>query len=251
MRAAIRAQVNHLFVKYPTLGQIGYDFLRVSGLDRSTRGTRSFYTKLASLGFTPRTILDIGANYGGWSRIVSTVFKDAQFCLIEPQEEMRPFLDNFCARTPDASWVLAGAGAEKGELILTVWDDLQGSAFLSPDVQNLTPYKQQRLIPIVTIDSLVANGTISTPDLIKIDVQGFELDVLRGGIGCLGKTDVFVVETSLFHPLNHRANIYRIIELMEAYGYHIYDFPDLKYRSRDGALGQVDICFIRKVKRSL
>jgi len=124
VRSAIRAQVNHLFVKYPALGQIGYDLLRVSGLDRSTRGTKSFYEKLAKQGFTPRTILDIGANYGGWSRIVNTVFNDAQFFLIEPQEEMRPFLDNFCARFSDSNWILAGAGAKRGELMLTVWDDL-------------------------------------------------------------------------------------------------------------------------------
>ena len=249
MRSAIRAQVNHLFVKYPALGQIGYDLLRVSRFDRSTQGTKPFFKKLAKQGFTPRTILDIGANYGGWSRIVSTVFKDARFFLIEPQEEMRPFLDNFCARNPGSNWVLAGAGAERGELMLTVWDDLQGSAFLAPEVQTLTPYKRQRLIPMVTIDGLVANGDISTPDLIKIDVQGFELEVLKGGMGCLGKTDVFVIETSLFHPLGRRPNIYRTIDLMEAYGYHIYDIPDLKYRPRDGALGQIDICFVRSPRK--
>ena len=247
MRSAIRARANNLFVKYPALGQLGYDFLRVSGLDRSTRGTKSFFRKLASRGFTPRTILDIGANHGGWSRIVSSVYKDAKFFLIEPQKEMRPFLDRFCSNTPGSTWLLAGAGANEGEHLLTLWDDFQGSAFLSAEVQTLTPYKRRRQIPIVTIDGLVAGGAISYPDLIKIDVQGFELEVLRGGISCLGKTDVFLIETSLFHPLGHRPNIYRIIELMEAYGYHIYDIPDLKYRSRDGALGQVDICFIRNI----
>ena len=247
MRSALRAKVNRLFVRYPTLGQIGYDFLRVSGLDRSTRGTRSFLTKLAKQGYTPKTILDIGANHGGWSRTAGTVFKDAHFFLIEPQEEMRPFLDNFCARNPGSQWILAGAGAENGEMVLTVWDDLQGSAILAPEIQSLTPYKRQRVIPIVAIDRLVSGGQVSQPDLIKIDVQGFEVEVLQGGLGCLGKTAVFIIETSLFHPLGQRPNIYRVIELMEAYGYHIYDIPDLKYRSRDGALGQVDLCFVRSL----
>jgi FkbM family methyltransferase len=244
VRSTIRAKANRLFVKYPTIGRIGYDLLRLSGLDRSTRGTKSFLKTLAKQGFAPQTIVDIGANYGSWSQIASSVFKNAKFFLIEPQEEMRPFLDQFCDQRPNAGWLLAGAGAEEGELTLTVWDDLQGSAFLIPEVQSMTPYKSQRLIPIITIDSLVASGTISIPNLVKIDVQGFELEVLKGSIGCLGKTELFIIETSLFHPLGHRPNIYRVIELMEAYGYHIHDIPDLKYRPRDGVLGQVDICFV-------
>jgi hypothetical protein len=141
---------------------------------------------------------------------------------------------------------LAGAGAESGELSLTIWDDLQGSAFLSPEIHAMTPYKRQRPIPIVTLDGLISAGELPVPDLIKIDVQGFELEVLRGSFGCLGKSDLLIVETSFFHPLGERPSFYRTIELMEAYGYGIYDLVDLKYFSGDGALGQVDICFVRE-----
>lgn len=158
MRATIRAQVNRLFVKKPTLGQLGYEFIRVTGVDRSTRGTKSFLKKLLRQGFYPQAVLDVGANYGGWSRVVRGVFKEAIFFLIEPQVEMRPFLNRFCAKAPGSKWFLAGAGAERGELTLTLWDDLQGSAFLVPEIQSMTPYKRQRCVPVVTIDGLIATG---------------------------------------------------------------------------------------------
>ncbi len=245
MRSAVRAWVNHFFVRYPMIGQIGYDFLRISGLDRSTQGIKPLLEKLAKRGLAPHTIADIGANHGGWSQAAGSIFPEASFVLIEPQQEMKPFLANFCRHQPGSQYIIAGAGAEQGEMMLTIWDDLQGSAIISPEVQSLTPYQKQRQIPIVAIDSLIAGGQINTPDLIKIDVQGFELEVLRGCIGCFGKTDVFIVETSLFHPLGKRPNIYRLIPFMEAYGYRIFDIPDLKYRPRDGALGQVDLCFLR------
>ena len=245
MRAAVRAWVNQLFVQYPHLGQAGYDLLRVIGIDRSTHGTKHFFNKLARQGFDPHIIVDVGANYGGWSRVAKSVFKDARFFLIEPQAEMRPFLDRFCRQTPGSKWYLAGAGAEIGELSLTIWDDLQGSAFLHPDIHAMTPYQQQRLVPIVTLDGLIAAGEFPIPDLIKIDVQGFELEVLRGSLGCLGKSDLLVVEVSFFHPLGERPSYYRVVELMEAYGYLIYDLVDLKYYSGEGALGQADICFVR------
>lgn len=249
MRAALRARANRLFVKYPRLGQLGYDLLRVTGLDRSTRGTKAFLRKLARQGFAPQTILDVGANYGGWSRVARAVFPAARFVLIEPQAEMRPFLDNFCAQTPGSRWLPAGAGAQPGELPLTVWDDLQGSAFLTPEVQALTPYREQRTVPVVAIGDLVSRGEIPLPDLIKIDVQGYALEVLRGSIACFGRTEVIIVETSLFDALGGRPNFYTITALLEAYGYRVYDLTDRKYRPSDGALGQVDVCFVRAAGR--
>jgi FkbM family methyltransferase len=244
-RAAIRAQVNQLFIRYPAIGHVGYDLLRVSGLDRSTRGVKQYFQNLARLGFDPQIILDVGANHGGWSREVAKVFGAARFYLIEPQEEMQPFLEHFCSQNAGSKWFPGGAGAEIGQRDLTVWDDFQGSAFLSPAVEAMVPNRQQRQVPIFTIDHLISSGEIPTPDLIKIDVQGYEMEVLQGGMRCMGKTDMFIIETSLNHPLGHRPSFYRVVELMEAYGYIIWDLADLKYRG-DGTLAQIDVCFVRK-----
>ena len=151
VRATIRTWVNQFFAQHPRFGQRGYDLLRISGIDRSTHGTKRFFETLARRGFSPQVVVDVGANYGGWSRVVKEVFKDASFFLIEPQEEMRPFLENFCQNTPGSKWFLAGAGSEQGELSLTLWDDLQGSAFLTPEVEAIMPYKRHRQVPVVTL----------------------------------------------------------------------------------------------------
>jgi FkbM family methyltransferase len=234
-----------MFIKYPAFGRLGYDFLRVSGLDRSTRSLRKFFEKTARQGFYPRTIVDVGANHGGWSREVSSVYDSARFFLIEPQEEMGPFLDYFCSQVEGSQWFLGGAGAEVGQMDLTVWDDYQGSAFLAPDVEAMVPELQQRQVPVFSLDHLIGSGEMPVPDLVKIDVQGYEMEVLQGSMRCFGKTDMFIVETSLFHPLGNRPTFYRVLELMEAYGYAVYDMPDFKYRA-DGALAQIDVVFLRK-----
>ena len=149
---------------------------------------------MARHGLSPQVIVDVGANHGGWSREVSSVFRSARFYLIEPQEEMRPFLDDFCSKTEGSKWFLGGAGAEVGHRDLTVWEDFQGSAFLSPAVEALVPDMRQRRVPIFTIDHLISSGEIPIPDLVKIDVQGYEMEVLQGCMRCFGKTDLFIID---------------------------------------------------------
>lgn len=245
MRSTLRARANRLFAAYPQLGRWGYDLLRKSGVDRSTQGVKGFLEGLAGQGFDPRTVVDVGANHGGWSRVAAAVFPRAQFVLIEPQEEMQPFLEDFCAQHPPAKYFMAGAGAEVGRAPLTIWDDLQGSAFLSPEIQALTPYRRARDVPVTTLDTLIAAGEMRVPDLVKIDVQGYEMAVLEGAQTCLGQTDCLIIETSLFHPLGERPSFYRVLDYLEAQQYRVYDFTGAKHRT-DGALGQIDICLVRQ-----
>ncbi len=244
-RTSIRAKINQFFVKHPLIGQAGYDLLRWSGIDRSTRGAKTSLKKLANQGFTPRHIIDIGANYGGWSRVAKSIFSEANFLLIEPQEEMRPFLDRFCAQNPGSRWVQAGAGAEVGELDFTIWDDHQGSAFLSPEVRGMTRHSRHRTVPVITLDSIIAKQTFPMPNLVKIDVQGFELNVLQGAIRLLQQTEMFIVEVRFVDPEGKRPTFYKVVEWMEAYGYRIHDLFDVGYHPADGTLSQVDICFTR------
>lgn len=48
-------------------------------------------------------------------------------------------------------------------------------------------------VPTVTLDELVASGTLAPPDLLKIDVEGSEVDVLRGARAVLAKHRPVVV----------------------------------------------------------
>jgi FkbM family methyltransferase len=48
-------------------------------------------------------------------------------------------------------------------------------------------------VPCATLDDLIADASFGTPALVKIDVEGTEVDVLRGGLRLLTETSVVLV----------------------------------------------------------
>jgi FkbM family methyltransferase len=218
--------------------KLGYHVLSKNSIS----GDLTFFLKgIKKRGFFPKNILDIGAHKADWSITASEIFPDTAYYMIEPQIELKPYLDSFF-KNHKGAWFLGGAGAENGELILSVWDDFAGSSFLLPEGQYAG--KKQRKVPIYSVDSLVSDHKIPIPDLCKIDVQGFEIEVLKGAQSLLGKTDIFILEASMFKFSPNQPLLHEIIDFMCKNGYVIYDFAGFANRPLDKALGQLDICFV-------
>jgi hypothetical protein len=145
----------------------------------------------------------------------------------------------------DQSIFLAGAGAKKDILTLTIWDDLAGSSFLPKPDKKLKDVGKQREIEIITIDDLLHSSKLNYPELIKIDIQGFELEVLKEAEKTFGNTEVYILEVSQF-PFGGTPILSDVINFMFERDYVVYDFPGFLRRPFDGALGQCDICFVKK-----
>jgi len=242
-----------IFIKH-ILRSIGYEVVpyklgNIVGSDRRPIcNFKAFLEDIKARSFSPKLILDVGANRGDWTRMTKDVFPEASFLLIEPQVEMRKSLNDLCSEFEDISWIEAGAGSKEGKLVQTIWDDLAGSSFL-PDVdENQLQAGKQREVDIVTIDSLLVKYNLNIPDLVKLDIQGFELEALRGATSLFGNTELFIMEVSLFSfdDVPGMPIFREVIEFMGERGYEIYDIPGYLRRPFDGALGQVDLAFARR-----
>jgi FkbM family methyltransferase len=198
---------------------------------------------LRERGIRPRCILDVGANEARWARLAAKIFPESRVVLIEPQEEMIPALTAFCRSHPSARFVRAGAAAEAGEAVQTIWDDLLGSTFVVPTDDGMLTSGKQRLTPMVTIDS-VFERELHLPELVKLDIQGYELEALKGAGRLFGHTEVFILEVQLIRG-DSIPTMYDVVEFMHRRNYQAYDICGYLRRPVDDALGQIDLVFAR------
>jgi FkbM family methyltransferase len=161
-------------------------------------------------------------------------------------DEMESSLSQLSMETPICYYVEAGVGREEGELIQTISDDLAESSFLLESDSEQLKEGRHRKTKITTVDMLLSASYANLyPDLVKLDIQGFELEALSGAQTTFGKTKVFILETSLFQFLPRMPISREVISFMSDRGYELYDITEYLRRPYDGALGRVDLAFVK------
>jgi hypothetical protein len=98
----------------------------------------------------------------------------------------------------------------------------------------------------VPLDILAKQQKLPRPDLVKIDVQGFEGRVLAGGEETLRQAKRMVVEVSL-HPLYDGQSLMpEILHLLSNWGFVLEDLHET-FRQWPGRLWQVDLWLVRRL----
>lgn len=218
----------------------------VSPASLPRESVRQTLEQACTIGFMPRSVIDVGAAYGSFTRLCQTVFPDARYLLIEPLEEYRLLLEEVKQSSGSVDYIVAAASAHEGEITINVHPDLVGSS-LYREVETGTGVNGvARTVRSVTLDRLVRQMEVSGPFLLKIDVQGAELDVLAGAEYTLNDSELVVLEVSFFQFFQDGPECAEIIAHMKARGFVPYDIVARQYRPLDGALSQVDIAFVRE-----
>lgn len=211
----------------------------------SARGLRlRLFRQLERLGFRPAHVVDVGAHQADWSWDFRTVFPHCAFTLIEPQEELRPHLEKFCA-AGNARYFLAGAAARDGELTFTIGRHLESSSFLTTEAEAREQGLATRRVPVLALDSVCPAPGYPLPEVVKIDAEGFELEVLAGATRLLGHTELFFLEVPVVDWQGH-PTLSEILTFMADHGYTPYDLTDLNRHPEYDILTLLEIAFARR-----
>jgi FkbM family methyltransferase len=196
-------------------------------------------------GFSPRVVYDIGAHTGAWAEMCNAVFASASFCLFEPQRSCHAEAK---ARQPaGADWQImpVALGDQDATLSLFVTRNLTASSLYrpvesSPAGTSATSLIGEEEVRVWTLDEIVRVHSLPMPDLVKIDVQGYEARVLAGGRRTLAHAQRLIVESAL-HPLYEAQSLLpEVLGVLAGQGFAIEDMSEA-YRKWPGPMVHVDL----------
>lgn len=201
--------------------------------------------RLNSLGFKPQQIIDVGAYEGEWTKSCMQVFPGASYIMFEAMQQKRSKLKEISEANSNVTFEIALlAQADNKELYFT---ELETASSVLEEVVNKQNRTKRKSI---TLNTVLKHKGISKVDLIKLDVQGYEAEVLKGFNEYLPTTEVIISEVSLL-DLHERVPLIRdMINYMYEYNFVVYDICSVSTRRPlDKALWQTDLLFVKESSR--
>jgi len=193
-------------------------------------------------GFYPKTIIDVGAFQGDFSRMVRRIYPDAAIHMFDANPEKEPLLSAAIREIGGARYYMALLGPESAES-MRFYVMGTGSSVLP---ENTSLPRSSADLRMTTLDQVLAEQTADAPYFLKLDVQGFELEVLRGAQQVLGNTEAALLEVSLIE-YNQGAPLFaEVVGFMKERGFVVYDLSGFYRRQSDDALYMVDLLFVRE-----
>lgn len=206
---------------------------------KHSRNFAEFVDFIKARGFNPGTVIDVGVHYG--TSELQDGFPDAYHVLIEPLQELEQRMKALLNKR-QGEYHMVACSSQPGEMDIFVPEATAGATLITVpgDARN-------RKIPIETLDRLCAGRELAGPILLKTDTQGYDLDVIKGGKALLKEIEVVVMEVNMFHPRGkpELPDFGEIVCWMRDHGFSVYDIISYQQRPFDGALGYVDLAFVK------
>jgi FkbM family methyltransferase len=198
------------------------------------------------LGFDPQVVIDVGAYIGEWTAGFKRIFPGARVLMVEPSSTHLKRLRAVAAAFDDIELAPVLLGAEERDSVPFHLCESASSVL----TESARPTVASTIsVPMTTLDKLTANTVFGRPDLIKLDVQGYELEVLLGAGLTLVSAEAVLMEVNLLGILDGAPLFHEATQFMSERGFQLYDICSFFRRPYDGALWQVDVIFVRRSSR--
>lgn len=184
-----------------------------------------------------RTVIDVGASDGRWSKIAMRAVPDAHYLLIEANDVHTRALAEFAAAHSKVRFSITAAADKDGTVYFDGSDPLGGMA-------SHEPSRFDRAVEARTVDGLVRAHGLSGPFLLKLDTHGFEVPILDGASEVVKRASLVIIEAYNFRIERNALRFHELCAFMEQRGFSVLDISDVLHRRIDQALWQFDLYFV-------
>lgn len=226
---------------------VGCDIVRISkDPTRSLLGIRNF---------SIRTIIDVGSHKGQFARHISSLFPESQIYCFEPLpgpfKELQQWAKEQRSQKIEVFNIALGDSEGTPE-IFTHIQHTPSSSFLrtTKACETLYPFTKKKItipVSLTTLDNWVKSlpSPLIPEILIKLDVQGYEERVIRGGQKAFIVAKACIVEVCLDNLYEDQSNFKDISLLLNDLGYHYAGNLNQSYAD-SGHVTFIDAVFVRK-----
>ncbi|MEM7331444.1 MAG: FkbM family methyltransferase [Chloroflexota bacterium] len=204
--------------------------------------TRSFSNAVAQLKkeIYPQTIIDIGVAEG--TPDLYEQYPNHPYLLVEANPAYQPALESL-QKQLNAIVETVFCGEKKGETAFNIYEDPRKSS--SYEISRNLTLKEQKTVPVETLDSLIEKHALTGPFLLKIDVEGAEIDVIKGATQTLQACEAIIAEASILPKLKDGPEFADLVTTLHAKGFSVFDIAAGSNHQQSGKLLQVDLIFVK------
>jgi FkbM family methyltransferase len=212
------------------------------------KGYPAFLRTYNSIAAAPGTVFDIGVGRGTpW---LYDGFPQSKLVLIEALEDFKPSIDPIREQR-NADIFFCALSETEGEVDFHVpFPHPTGASLYARDPKLHALRSKQgrgevrkRTVSTRPLDSITA--AYAPPFVIKIDVEGAELNVLRGAERTLESTDLILAETSVMRRWVGASDLTDVAAYLKPKGFALFDIVELSAIGAQRVLSYVDVAFIR------
>jgi FkbM family methyltransferase len=203
-----------------------------------------FFRSLVRLEYLPRHVVDVGANRGDWTRLALHNLPDARYKLFETNPRLHGLLADLASEYDAVTVHPVGVGSVDGELPFTLHErDDSGTFSMTLDQATREGFGQVA-IPIRRLDDVLRGAAAPPVDLLKVDAEGFDLEVLAGAPETLEAAEIVLVECAVMSK-RFSNDVRSVVNYMHSNGFHPLDITDINRTQKHGSLWLIEMAFVK------
>jgi len=195
------------------------------------------------------TVIDIGANKGQFSLIANDIFFEPKIIAFEPLKTAAKKYNKLFHKNKNITLHNYALGKREKNVNINVSKREDSSSILNiGKKQSLifpgTEISHNEKISISPLNNFIVSDDLISPVFVKIDVQGYELEVLKGCNNFFEYFDYIFVECSFIELYENQPMAYEIINYLFNYSFKLRGIYNTFY-DKTGTSIQADLLFCK------